>query len=297
LDVYFAYAYRGPFLASVWQSFRQALTACGGRPCHTGAFDSVRRNAYYRFARTFIERPSLARAGRLIASCRSTREEFIENYHVKPDRIDLAVQGIDTTAFQPVSADRLRQRLGLDGCRVILFVGFATPRKGLEVLATAMRLLADDVHLLIAGRWAPGCRERFLKAAGTARERVHEIGFVADRDRPVYYSLADLYVSPSVLEGLGITPIEAMACCTPAVVTSASSGPEEVGHAGLIVPPHDPRALAFGISNLLDDETLRRELGRRGRDYVIQHFTYQRMAELTVQSYHRYLRSGDGEES
>ena len=295
LDVYFAYAYHGPFVASIWQSFRQALSACGGRPCHTGAIDSLRRNAYYRLARAFMERPSLARAGRLIASCTSTRHEFIENYRVPPKRIDLAVQGIDTEVFRPVAAGKLRQGLGLDGCRVLLFVGFATPRKGLVYLARALRLLPDDIRLLIVGRWAPGCRARFLKAAGSAADRVHELGFVADEERPVYYSLADLYVSPSVLEGLGITPIEALACGTPAVVTSASSGPEEVGDAGLVVPPHDPEALALGIRGLLDDDTLRTEMGRRGREHVLQQFTYQQMASLTVRSYTRYLRTGRGE--
>jgi glycosyltransferase involved in cell wall biosynthesis len=212
LDVYFAYAYRGPFVASVWQSFRQALRACDGRPCHTGN-----------------------------------------------------VEGIDTSFFRPVAADALRHRLGLDGLRLILFVGFATPRKGLEYLAQAMTMLPDDVHLLIVGRWAPGCQERFRRAAGSAMDRVHEVGFVADSERPAYYSLADLYVSPSVLEGLGITPVEAMSCGTPAVVTSASSGPEEVGDAGLIVPPCDPEALALGIRRLLDDDRMRTELGRRGR--------------------------------
>jgi glycosyltransferase involved in cell wall biosynthesis len=175
---------------------------------------------------------------------------------------------------------------------VLLFAGFATPRKGLVYLARALRLLPDDVRLLIVGCWAPGCRSRFIKAAGPAADRVHEIGFIADEERPAYYSLADVYVSPSVLEGLGITPIEAMACGTPAVVTSASSGPEEVGNAGLVVPPRDPEALALGLRRLLDDDTLRKEMGRRGRNYVLQHFTYQRMAELTVRCYLRYQQLG-----
>jgi glycosyltransferase involved in cell wall biosynthesis len=292
LDVYFAYAYRGPFVASVWQSFRQALRACDGRPCHTGNVDRLGREIYYRTARRFMERPSLTRAGRLIASCRSTTEEFVTYYRVDPERIDLVPQGIDTSFFRPVAADALRHRLGLDGLRLILFVGFATPRKGLEYLAQAMTMLPDDVHLLIVGRWAPGCQERFRRAAGSAMDRVHEVGFVADSERPAYYSLADLYVSPSVLEGLGITPVEAMSCGTPAVVTSASSGPEEVGDAGLIVPPCDPEALALGIRRLLDDDRMRTELGRRGRQRAVRHFSYRRMAELTVGSYERFLESG-----
>jgi glycosyltransferase involved in cell wall biosynthesis len=290
LDVHFAYAYTGPFVASLWQSFRQRLVARGGQPCHTGAVDLLRRQVYFRVARRYMERPSLARAGRLIASCRSTRDEFIRHYYVPPERVDLALQGIDTGFFRPVPADALRRRLGLVGCRVLLFVGFITPRKGLEYLAQAMRLLPEDVHLVIAGRWAPRCRARFLDAAGPAASRVHEAGFVADEERPAYYSLADLYVSPSLLEGLGITPIEAMACGTPAVVTSASSGPEEVGDAGLTVSPCDPEALAAGIRSLLEDDALRGRLGQRGRQRVLELFSYRRMTELTLGTYERFLQ-------
>ena len=294
LDVHFAYAYRGRFVASIWQSFRQRLTARGGRPYHTGPIDWLRREAYYRVARRFMERPSLARAAYLIASCHSTRDEFIHHYGISPERIDLAVQGIDTGCFRPVPSDDLRRRLQLEGCKVLLFVGFITPRKGLEYLAQAMHLLEEDVHLLIVGRWAPGCRARFIEALGAAAERVHEVGFVSDEERPRYYSLADVYVSPSLLEGLGITPIEALACGTPAIVTSASSGPEEVGDAGLVVPPRDPGALALSIRRLLEDDELRRQLGQRGRERVLNSFSYQRMAKLTMHTYERLLYERDG---
>jgi glycosyltransferase involved in cell wall biosynthesis len=291
LDVHFAWAYHRPFVASLWQSFRQILTACNGRPCHTGLLDRLRRETYYRIARRFMERPSLARAGRLVAACQSTRSEFISHYRVPPEKIDLAVQGIDTGFFRPVPAGDLRRRLGLDGCQVLLFVGFVTPRKGLEYLARAMRLLPENVHLVVAGRWAPACQSRFVAALGPAAARVHQVGFVADEDRPTYYSMADLYVSPSLLEGLGITPIEAMACGTPAIVTSASSGPEEVGDAGVIVPPGDPQVLAAAIQGLLDDGDLRAQLGRRGRERVLSEFSYRRMAGFTVRTYERFLQA------
>jgi glycosyltransferase involved in cell wall biosynthesis len=270
LDVHFAYAYGGPFVASLWQSFRQRLTARQGQPYHTGAVDWLRRQAYYRVARRWMERPSVARATCLIASCRSTREEYVRHYAVPSERIDLVVQGIDTDAFRPVPADDLRHCLGLEGCRVLLFVGFITPRKGLEYLASAMQLLPEDVHLVVVGQWAPHYRPIFVRALGSAAGRVHEVGFVADEERPRYYSLADVYVSPSLLEGLGITPVEALACGTPAVVTCASSGPEEVGDAGVIVPPCDSQALACAIRRLLGDDELRQRLGRRGqvRDFL-----------------------------
>jgi glycosyltransferase involved in cell wall biosynthesis len=297
LDVHFAYAYRGPFVASLWQSFRQRLTARSGGPYHTGTMDWMRRQVYYRLARRFMEYPSLSRAGRLIASCHSTRDEFIDHYNVSPARIDLTVQGIDTDLLHPVPADDLRRRLGLDDCRVLLFVGFIAPRKGLEYLLQAMHSLPTDVHLLVVGRWEPAYRrycERWLTAL---QNRVHEVGFVPDEQKADYYSLADVYVSPSLLEGLGITPIEAMACGTAAIVTSASSGPEEVGAAGLVVPPCDPQALAAAANRLLQDRDLLQRLGRQGRERILQKFNYRRMALLTERAYGRFLNGRRGAEN
>jgi len=293
LDVHFAYACHEPFVASLWQSFRQRLTARNGSTYSTGPVDRVRRELYYRAAQKWMERPSLERAGRLVASCTSTRQEFIQHYHVPPAKIDLALQGIDTEFFLPVPAEQLRTRLGLDGYQVLLFTGFITPRKGLEYLGAALQLLPERVHLVIIGRWEAGYRKRFLEAVGPAIQRVHEVGFVPDEERPSYYSMADVYVSPSLLEGLGITPVEAMACGTPAVVTSASSGPEEVGETGLIVPPCDPQALAEAIRTLLEDDPLRRRLSQCGRERALSMFSYRKMAELTLGSYYTFLGSKD----
>ena len=292
LDVHFAYAYRGPFVASIWQSFRQRLTARQGKPYHTGPIDFLRREFYYRVARQYMERPSLARTSHLIASSRSTREEFINNYGVSPHHIDLGVQGIDTNLFRPVSAHHLRKELGLADYRILLFVGFITPRKGLEYLAEAMRLLPNNIHLLIAGRWEAQYRAYISRTLGSVAARIHEVGYIPDAERATYYSMADIYVSPSLLEGLGITPIEALACETPAIVTNASSGTEEVGDTGMIVPPCDPIALANSIQTLLDDKQLRNDLGKRGRERVIQHFSYQRMTQLTLETYKRFLQHG-----
>jgi glycosyltransferase involved in cell wall biosynthesis len=289
LDVHFAYHYPAPFVASLWQSFRQRSTAAQGWPYHTGMVDLWRRLCYYQIARRCMEEPSLVRAQRLLASCQSTADEFLTHYQVPPQKVDRAPQGINTTLFRPMAAHELRQRLGLSTCFVLLFMGFITPRKGLEYLAQAMQRLPDNVHLVIAGRWSHGYRQRVFRALGAAQTRVHEVGFIADWERPLYYSMADLYVSPSFLEGLGATPIEALACETPAIVTAATSGPEEIGPAGLVVPPFDGKALAEAIQSLLADPDRRRQMGKWGRDYVLAEFSYQRMTKLTLASYEKAL--------
>lgn len=295
LDVHFAYAYAyayaycGPFVASLWQSFHQRLHADGGRPYASSAANRVFRWGYYHLARLCMERPCLAQAGRLLAACESTAQEFIVHYGIAPHRISRAVQGTDLAALQRVSCDDLRRRLGLEKRRVVLFVGFATPRKGLEFMAQALRRLPPDVFWIIAGRWERGYRAKVWAALGDAARRVIEVGLIADEERAAYYSLADVYVSPSLLEGLGLTPIEAQACGTPTIVTNASSGPEEVGDAGLVTPARDAAALADTIVRVLDAPALRAELGARGRERVLRRFTYQRMAEETLTAYAQFL--------
>jgi MMP alpha-(1->4)-mannosyltransferase len=288
-DVHFAYAYRGPFVASLWQSFRQRLRADGGRPYASGRLNYAVRLTYYNIARLWMERASLARAGRLIAACGSTSYEFIAHYGVAPRRISYAPQGTDLAALGWVPPDGLRRRLGLAGRRVVLFVGFATARKGLEYMARALRALPEDVVWVIAGRWEPGYRARVFAELGPAAARVIEAGPIADAERAAYYSLADVYVSPSLLEGLGLTPIEAQACGTPAIVTDASSGHEEVGDGGLVVPARDAAALAQAIRTLLDDPARRAQLGTRGRARVLRLFSYQHMAAATLAAYERFL--------
>lgn len=290
LDVHFAYHYRGVFVASLWQSFHQRLTAWQGGPYNTGLLDRWRRVAYYQLARYWMEQPSVDRARRLLASCTSTHQEFLAHYHLAAHKVDRVPQGINTNIFRPVAAQALRQRLGLNDCYVLLFMGFITPRKGLEYLAQALHYLPSNVHLVIAGQWSAHYRERFWRVVGAAQARVHEVGFIADWERPFYYSMADLYVSPSVLEGLGITPVEALACETPAIVTSAASGPEEVGPAGLVVPPFDAQALADAIQYLLTNPDVRQQMGKAGRAYVLAEFSYQQMAKLTLHSYTKALQ-------
>jgi glycosyltransferase involved in cell wall biosynthesis len=288
-DVHFAYAFRGPFVASLWQSFRQRLHADGGRPYASSRRNYAVRLIYYNIARMWMERHSLARAGRLIAACDSTRQEFITCYSVAPERISYAPQGTDLSVLQPVTTDAVRRRLGLEGRRVVLFVGFATARKGLEYMARALRVLPDDVVWVIVGRWEPGYRDRVFAQLGDAASRVIEVGPIADEERAAFYSLADVYVSPSLLEGLGLTPIEAQACGTPAIVTDASSGREEVGDAGLVVPARDAAALAAAIRALLDDPARRAALGALGRERVLRLFTYQHMTEATLAAYAQFF--------
>ena len=174
-------------------------------------------------------------------------------------------------------------RLGLPAdVPILLYVGFSTPRKGLEYLAQALGCLPPEVHLLMAGKWEAGYRERFLGLLGPACSRVHMLGYVPDAVLPAYFSAANVFVLPTLLEGFGIPLVEAMMAGLPIVTTSAGSAGEVTGDAGLVVPPADVPALAGALTRVIQDPALSARLVEAGKQRVLL-FTVERVgAELEV---------------
>jgi len=199
---------------------------------------------------------------------------------------------VDTEVFQRVAdTTALRQALGLSQDQpVILFVGFITPRKGMEYLAQALARIEPAPCLLIVGKWqSEAYRQQVLPAFEPLRRQVREVGFVPDEMLPAYYSLADVYVSASLMEGFGLPLGEALACQTPVVATNAGASAEVVGPGGLIVPPEDAVALAQAVSRLLQDQPLRLSLGRLGREHIQNQFSVQTLLRDTLAAYQRFL--------
>ena len=267
VDVHFAYAYRGSFVASAFQSFRQRLTSCHGRPYHINWHDYLFRLIYYRVARWMMEQPAVRRATHIIMPSLATQREFIEHYGVDPARTTLIYPGIDLRRFErlPDQAEA-RRYLGLPTDKpIILYVGFSTPRKGVEYLAQAMRRIKTPAYLVMVGKWEARYKKRFLKALGDASDRVYLAGYVPDVELPFYFAAANIFVLPTLLEGFGFPLVEAMAAGLPVVTTEGGAAGEIVGDGGLIVPPADSGALACAIDRVLNDSDLACQLSQAGR--------------------------------
>lgn len=289
LDVHFAWRFRGPFIASLNQSFRQRLTSEGGRPYHANWRDLVFRSLYYRAARRMAELPALARASHLTSGSQATVDAFVAERRLSPTHVTVIPTGVDLERLQRRDASALRQRLGLEGRRVLLYVGFCTPRKGLVYLARAMGQVAPEASLVIVGKWEPAYRQRFYEALGEERGRVIEAGYVADEELPTYYSLADMLVFPTLLEGFGIPLVEAMACGAPVVTTEQTgASAETAGPGALTVPPRDASALAGAINRLLHDEPLRQRLAEAGQAWVRERYDQRRMVAGYLAVYERF---------
>jgi glycosyltransferase involved in cell wall biosynthesis len=287
-DVHLAYAYRGPFVATLHQSFRQRLRAQGHLPAHSGAPNLLSRLAYYTTARYLAERPCVRRAKQLIAVSRTTARAFADEYDLPSEHIAVVRNGIDTARFAATPSD-VRTRLGLETAQVLLFVGFCTPRKGLEYLAAALRRLPEHVYLLVIGRWEERYRRRVLAALGPAARRMINLGYVPDEDLAAYYSMADLFVMPSLLEGFGLPIAEALACGTPVVTTSAGACAEVAGPGGLVVPPMDAKALAVAIASLLQQPERRRAMAQLGQVWARRNLSAEAMVQGHLEVYERML--------
>jgi glycosyltransferase involved in cell wall biosynthesis len=266
-DVHFAYAYHGAFVASAFQSFRQRLTSHNGRPYHTSWHNYLFRLIYYNVARWMMERPAAQRATHIIMSSAVTQREFVEHYHVDPKRTTLIYPGINLHRFEKLPAQvEARRYLGLPiGKSILLYVGFSTPRKGVEYLAQALARMETPAHLVMVGKWEARYQKRFLGTLGNARSRVHLAGYVPERDLPIYFAAADVFVLPTLLEGFGIPLVEAMAAGLPVVTTKGGAAGEIVGNAGLVVQPADSDALAYALDQVLTNRDLAHQLGQAGQ--------------------------------
>jgi len=116
---------------------------------------------------------------------------------------------------------------------------------------------------------------------------------LADENLPALYSLADVFVFPSLYEGFGLPPLEAMACGTPVITSGSSSLPEVVDEGGLMVPANDPDVLAETIRRVLNDPGLREDLAKRGVSQA-RKFSWQAAARRLLTLYGRLLARGRG---
>lgn len=157
--------------------------------------------------------------------------------------------------------------------RYIFAIGTIEPRKDYPGLVAAFdRIEADDVALVISGRsgWGAETFEAALQAS-RRRDRIIRVGYA---DEPTVRKLmagATVLAFPSVYEGFGFPPLEAMRLGVPVVATSAGSVPEVVGDAALLVPPRDPDSLAAALTRALEDPELRARLVGRGRCQAAQY--------------------------
>jgi glycosyltransferase involved in cell wall biosynthesis len=217
-------------------------------------------------------------------------------YLVPRERIQVVYNGVDLERFSPrVDGGPIREKYGLSSKRVVLYLGRITRYKGPQyLLLAAPRVAAEvpDVHFVIAG----SLRNDVVNLPELARrlgieDRVTFTGFVPDEDIPRFYRAADVFCYPSLWEGFGLTPAEAMASGVPVVGFRTTAVPEVVAHGetGILVGPGDVGELARALVELLRDREKREQMGLAGRRRVEENFRWDLAAERTEAVYLRVL--------
>jgi alpha-1,3-rhamnosyl/mannosyltransferase len=229
-------------------------------------------------------------AARVITASIASRDDLVSEVGIAADRIDVIADGI-SEAFSPTRGDRvtLDARYGTTG-PVILSVGTPEPRKNLATALRAYARVLEDVPaatlLLVGGHgWRNEDLERRIE--GTPG-RVIRTGYVPLDDLPMLYASADCLLFPSLMEGFGFPPLEAMASGLPVVCSDRPSLPEVVGDAALTAPPLDAEALARHVIAVLTDPDLADDLRTRGLAQAAP-FTWDRTAAETFAIYRRVL--------
>lgn len=213
---------------------------------------------------------SVVRSDLVLADSKATRQDLMSLYRTPPEKVHVLYSGV-SECFSPVEDEVIlketRIRYGIGERPYILSLGTVQPRKNYSRLVEAFNRLESPEHTLViaGGRgWLDEPLYRRIEELNL-QERVKFIGFVHDEDLPALYSGARVFAFPSLYEGFGLPPLEAMASGVPVVVSNTSSLPEVVGDAGLLVDPYDVDALADALTRALDDEALRRTLVKKGR--------------------------------
>jgi len=240
-------------------------------------------------------------ARHVLADSWSTRNDLIDLLQVRPGKVSVVPGGVDATFSRvedPEMLDQARARYGLPPW-FIISVGTLEPRKNYPRLVSAYALMRRQTalphHLVIVGRpgWLYEEVHERVRTEGIS-EQVHLLGFVPDRDLPALYTLADLMVFPSLYEGFGIPPLEAMACGTPVVSSNNSSLPESVGSAALTVNAEDVEGIADAMARVLGNSGLRARLSELGKIQAAQ-FTWTASAHQLLAAYRRALSEGSAE--
>ncbi len=244
---------------------------------------------------------SMRQAASVIAVSESTRRDILRFYPKVPkDNVRVVLEAADARFRPPEGGQETartmaNKRLGLDDRPYLLAVGVLQPRKNLTLLLDAFALLKLGLkiegnppphRLVIAGKrgWLDDTDAQLAALPEEVTRDIALAGYVADDDLPTLYGGADALCYPSRYEGFGLPPLEAMACGCPVLCSRASSLPEVVGDAGILLPPDDSDAWARALGKLLSAPPILARWRARGPERAAL-FSWEKAARETLEVY------------
>jgi len=243
--------------------------------------------------RIMAERELVSDCQRIIAATEKGKEELVSYYGACPEKISAIPCGVNLELFRHIDKESARRSLGLNGHKILLFVGRIDPLKGIDSLLTALPRLdtKQNLKLLVIGGDEDSKPEverlQRLSRSLHIQDAVTFAGIVEQRELPLYYSAADICVIPSYYESFGLVALESLACGTPIVATKVGCIESVVnqGQNGCMVVDNAPLRLADGIDTLLSDSKKSAESIRASVD----RFSWSNIAEAIIPEYRSVL--------
>ncbi len=245
----------------------------------------------------------IADADCVVAFSPHERDAMVRLYGADRNRVELIPCGVDLSRFRPIGRAAARRELGLNGHKVMLYVGRIEPLKGADLLLhTAAALETEEgVQVLVVGSDADGSGEverlQRLSEDLELGDTVEFVGRVPQEQLALYYSAADVCVVPSFYESFGLAALESMACGTP-VVASRVGGLSTIvqhGKTGYLKSWRCPEAFAQSLEMIMANEDLRDSMGRAAR-HRAETLSWEQVAGRLLALYERLASDGDGPE-
>lgn len=248
--------YRGKFVLTLHDLIYLVLPEMIGSPIKLAYAKTLMANA-------------LKRSEHVFTVSENSKKDLQHFFGTPPSKITITYNGVDGDFREKEKAEvrYLLSKFGIpEDKKVLLYVGNLKPHKNLQRLLEAFKALnRDDTILLLVGKAFRNLTLEQREAELGIKNRVIHTGLVSKEELIDLYNLADVFVFPSLYEGFGIPPLEAMACGTPVIAANNSSIPEAVGDAAILVDAADTAQITEAIRNLLDDQALAEEYIRRGK--------------------------------
>jgi len=227
--------------------------------------------------------PTLAKkSDMIVAISHSTRKDLMKYFNIAEEKITVIYPAYNDTVFyrkESSEVSRMMNKYGIDS-EYLLCVGEIRPYKNISGLIKAFSLVkSEKVKLMIVGKISRLTKEILkLPESLGIQDKVKFLGFVPDDDLACLYSGTKGFVFPSLYEGFGLPPLEAMACGTAVIASKTSSIPEVCGEAALYFDPHDIEDMASRLGEFLDNEDLNKQLRQKALHQVRQ-FSYKKAAK------------------
>ncbi|MBM7558082.1 glycosyltransferase involved in cell wall biosynthesis [Halanaerobacter jeridensis] len=234
------------------------------------------------------------RANKVITVSKNTKQDLIDKFNFKEEKIKVTHIAIDDFYEQidDVQALNTIKNKYNTGEEYLLYVGNIKPYKNISRLLKALAKVKKynkDIKLIIVGKRDDGYDEVFdIMEEHNLEDNVSFTGFVSNEDLLLLYNAATAFVFPSLYEGFGLPPVEAMACGTPVVATNTSAVPEVVDDAAVKFNPYDVNEMAKSIIDVLDNKKLQQKLSKNGLKRA-EKFSWKKTAKETLEVYKEVL--------